>query len=80
VLDGDGAFASRCNHTLVGLEGLGDEDARVVYALLLEHRERTGSRAAANVLAHFGTAPFVKVIPHDYKRALERSRPLVEAA
>ena len=78
VLDPDGTFSSRCNQTLVGLEGLGDDDARIVYALLLEHRERTGSRAAANVLAHFGAAPFVKVIPHDYKAALQR--PLAQAA
>ena len=63
-----------------GSKALGADDARIVYALLLEHRERTGSRAAANVLAHFGAAPFVKVIPHDYKAALERTRPLAEAA
>ena len=45
---------------------------------MLEHRERTGSRAAVNVLAHFSAAPFVKVIPHDYKAAL--ARPLAAAA
>ncbi|HEY6891141.1 MAG TPA: glutamate synthase large subunit [Solirubrobacter sp.] len=80
VLDVDGDFAARCNRTLVGLEALDPDDQRLVYTLLLEHRERTGSRAAANLLAHFGPAPFVKVIPHDYKRALERARPLAEAA
>ena len=51
VLDPDGDFASRCNQTLVGLEALDAEDRRRVYALLLEHRERTGSRAAAAVLS-----------------------------
>ena len=80
VLDVDGDFATRCNQALVGLETLDPDDQRLVYGLLLEHRERTGSRAAASLLAHFGPAPFVKVIPHDYKRALERSRPLAEAA
>ena len=78
VLDRDGTFASRCNQALVGLDPLDSGDHRLLYSLLLEHRERTGSRAAASVLAYFGTAPFVKVIPHDYKRALER--PLAEAA
>ncbi|MDA0165857.1 glutamate synthase large subunit [Solirubrobacter ginsenosidimutans] len=80
VLDVDGDFATRCNQGLVGLETLDPDDTRLVYGLLLEHRRRTGSRAAANLLAHFGLAPFVKVIPHDYKRALERSHALAEAA
>jgi glutamate synthase (NADPH/NADH) large chain/glutamate synthase (ferredoxin) len=80
VLDVNGDFASHCNQALVGLEALDPDDHRLVYALLLEHRERTGSRAAASLLAHFGPAPFVKVIPHDYKRALERSHALAEAA
>jgi glutamate synthase domain-containing protein 3 len=80
VLDSDGGFASRCNQTLVGLDALDSEDRRRVYALLLEHRERTGSRAAAAVLSNFGAAPLVKVIPHDYRRALERKHELAEAA
>jgi glutamate synthase domain-containing protein 3 len=80
VLDPDGTFPSRCNQTLVGLDSLDSDDRRKVYALLLEHRERTGSRAAASVLADFDAAPLVKVIPHDYRRALEREAELVEAA
>jgi glutamate synthase (NADPH/NADH) large chain/glutamate synthase (ferredoxin) len=80
VLDGDGGFASRCNQALVGLDSLDSDDRRKVYALLLEHRERTGSRVAAAVLADFDGAPLVKVIPHDYRRALEREHELVEAA
>ena len=71
----DGGFAARCNQTLVGLDELDGEDRRRVRGLLLEHRERTGSRAAAAVLADFDRAPLVKVIPHDYgRRVLERSR------
>ena len=46
----------------------------------LVYRERTGSRAAAAVLSNFEAAPLVKVIPHDYRRALERSHELAEAA
>jgi glutamate synthase domain-containing protein 2/glutamate synthase domain-containing protein 1/glutamate synthase domain-containing protein 3 len=80
VLDPDGDFASRCNQTLVGLDALDADDRRTVYALLLEHRERTGSRAAAAVLSNFDGAPLVKVIPHDYRRALERSNELAEVA
>ncbi len=80
VLDADGDFASRCNQTLVGLDALDADDRRRVYALLLEHRERTGSAAAAAVLSNFDAAPLVKVIPHDYRRALERSPSLARAA
>jgi glutamate synthase domain-containing protein 2/glutamate synthase domain-containing protein 1/glutamate synthase domain-containing protein 3 len=80
VLDADGTFASRCNQALVGLDALDADDHRTVYALLLEHRERTGSRAAESVLANFDAAPLVKVIPHDYRRVLERGHALAEAA
>jgi glutamate synthase (ferredoxin) len=81
VLDPDGDFASRCNQTLVGLDVLDADDRRLVYSLLLEHRERTGSQAAAAVLSNFDGAPLVKVIPHDYRRALERrDHELAEAA
>jgi glutamate synthase domain-containing protein 3 len=80
VLDADGDFALRCNQTLVGLDALDAKDRRRVYALLLEHRERTGSRAAAAVLSNFDAAPLIKVIPHEYRKALEREHELAEAA
>jgi glutamate synthase (NADPH/NADH) large chain/glutamate synthase (ferredoxin) len=64
VLDKDGTFAERCNHDQVALEELEDEDVRVVRALVEEHRERTGS----TVEVDFGA--FVKVMPHEYRRAL----------
>jgi glutamate synthase domain-containing protein 3 len=72
VLDRDGAFASRCNKELVGLDPLDAEDAAELQALVEEHAERTGSTVAAAVLADWdATLPsFVKVLPHDYKRAL----------
>jgi glutamate synthase (NADPH/NADH) large chain/glutamate synthase (ferredoxin) len=65
VLDRDGTFAERCNHEMVALEELEDEDSRVVRSLVDEHRERTGS----TVDVDFGA--FVKVMPHEYRRALE---------
>jgi glutamate synthase (NADPH/NADH) large chain/glutamate synthase (ferredoxin) len=64
VLDRDGTFAQRCNHELVGLESLDPEDLRVVRELVDEHRERTGSTVDVDFDA------FVKVMPHDYRRAL----------
>ncbi|HVM58046.1 MAG TPA: glutamate synthase large subunit [Gaiellaceae bacterium] len=72
VLDEDGTFAQRCNHELVGLEPVGEDDAEAVRALVEEHERRTGSPVAARVLAGWDAALglFVKVMPHDYKRAL----------
>jgi glutamate synthase (NADPH/NADH) large chain/glutamate synthase (ferredoxin) len=64
VLDRDGTFAERCNHEMVALEELEPEDVDVVRALVEEHRERTGSTVEVDVGA------FVKVMPHEYRRAL----------
>jgi glutamate synthase (NADPH/NADH) large chain/glutamate synthase (ferredoxin) len=70
VLDQDDTFAARCNLQLVDLEALDGEDEQTVIGLLEEHAERTGSPVALGVLAEWNPARFVKVIPHDYKRAL----------
>ena len=70
VIDDDGSFAERCNTQLVALDALDDTDAGEVQALLLEHAERTGSTVAQALLGDWNPLRFVKVIPHDYKRAL----------
>src|SRR5437867_861553 len=72
VLDDDGHFERRCNTELVGFDPLEDEDAEIVHALVTEHAERTGSPVAARVLERWDAMlpQFVKVMPHDYKRAL----------
>jgi glutamate synthase domain-containing protein 3 len=72
VLDQDGGFGGRCNKELVGFDPLEDEDVALLRALVAEHRERTGSPVAARVLASWeeSLSRFVKVMPHDYKRAL----------
>jgi glutamate synthase domain-containing protein 3 len=82
VLDEDGLFAGRCNTQLVGLEGLTDEDETALRALLEEHVERTGSTFAAELLDDWDLDRFVKVMPHDYRRALglPAARPLARAA
>jgi glutamate synthase (NADPH/NADH) large chain/glutamate synthase (ferredoxin) len=82
ALDEDGLFAGRCNTQLVGLEGLTDDDADEVRALLSEHAERTGSPVAAGLLEDWDADRFVKVVPHDYRRALglPAARPLARAA
>ncbi len=74
VYDVDRRFADRCNVELVDLEQLTDADAEEVKALISEHAMRTGSLVARNVLASWERGArdrFVKVMPRDYKRALE---------
>jgi glutamate synthase domain-containing protein 3 len=73
VLDENGTFATRCNPQLVTLEQVEDEDAATLRGLIEEHELRTGSHVAAHLLADWETtlAAFVKVMPNDYRRALE---------
>ncbi len=70
VLDEDGGFRGRCNTELIGFEDV-DDDAEL-RPLVEEHLARTGSAVAERLLADWTTAlpRFVKVMPHDYKRAL----------
>jgi glutamate synthase (NADPH/NADH) large chain/glutamate synthase (ferredoxin) len=77
VLDEDGGFRARCNFELVGLEEVGEADAEELRALVEEHAAHTGSAVAGRLLADWaGSLPrFVKVMPHDYKRALEDLEP-----
>jgi glutamate synthase (NADPH/NADH) large chain/glutamate synthase (ferredoxin) len=76
VLDEDGTFAERCNTELVGLESLELEDLRVLRELIEEHERRTDSPVAGNILDDWQKAQlrFVKVMPHDYRAALEEHR------
>ena len=75
VLDEDGGFASRCNAAMVELGALDDEDESTVRALVAEHVKRTESVKGRAVLAAWGSgAPFVKVLPLEYKRVLAAKR------
>jgi glutamate synthase domain-containing protein 3 len=73
VLDEDETFERRCNMELVGFDEVSADDARELRELIAEHAQRTGSPVAERVLANWSeTLPrFVKVMPHDYKRALQ---------
>ncbi|MGH9009560.1 MAG: hypothetical protein ACRDYF_06870, partial [Acidimicrobiia bacterium] len=74
VLDEAGVFAQRCNTDLVDLDPLDDADLAFVRDLVAEHGCRTGSAVADRLLARWDDQPpaFVKVMPRDYKKALER--------
>jgi glutamate synthase domain-containing protein 2/glutamate synthase domain-containing protein 1/glutamate synthase domain-containing protein 3 len=73
VLDEDGSFPARCNTELIGFDEISADDARELRELVAEHAQRTGSPVAERVLAQWNEllGKFVKVMPHDYKRALE---------
>ncbi len=72
VLDADGGFAGRCNTDLVGFDEIDAADAIELHELIEEHHLRTLSTVAARILEDWDAwlPRFVKVMPHDYKRAL----------
>ncbi|MBV8990684.1 MAG: glutamate synthase subunit alpha, partial [Solirubrobacterales bacterium] len=75
VYDVDRGFEQRCNPELVDLEPLTREDEAEVRELIKEHVARTGSLVGRNVLASWDRGArerFVKVMPRDYRRALEQ--------
>ncbi len=76
VNDLDGDFAQRCNREMVLLERLDDEGAVAVSELIARHRDLTGSTIATRLLEHWTTsrARFVRVIPVEYKKVLDRQR------
>ena len=72
ALDLDGGFRSRCNTELVGFDEITGDDSEELRGLVQEHHDRTGSTVAAGLLENWEVSVdrFVKVMPHDYKRAL----------
>jgi len=76
VLDESGVFAEkRCNRELVDLEPLDDPvEIGAVRSMIWRHLAYTGSPVAQRVINEWYQvrAKFVKIMPHDYKRALVR--------
>src|SRR5437763_5115711 len=72
VLDEDEGFEGRCNLELVGFDEISADDERELRGLIAEHAQRTGSPVAERILSRWSEylPRFVKVMPHDYKRAL----------
>jgi glutamate synthase (NADPH) large chain len=72
VYDADGGFRGRCNTELVGFDAISPDESEELRGWVEEHRERTGSRVAGRLLDDWPATlnKVVKVMPHDYKRAL----------
>jgi glutamate synthase domain-containing protein 3 len=77
VLDEDGTFHDRCNTAMVELEPVSkDEDIEVLRTLIENHVRNTDSPKAMLVLADWDKylPKFVKIMPTEYRLALERLR------
>jgi glutamate synthase (NADPH/NADH) large chain len=76
VLDRTQLFDTRCNLETVDVEPLAEEDRRFLRAVISRHVHFTGSPNAAGILAGWEEMLplFVKVIPLDYRAALQRLR------
>jgi glutamate synthase (NADPH/NADH) large chain len=73
VYDPHGRFASRVNMGMVELAPLDDADSEWLASVLQRHLAETGSAVARRLLAGPAgyAASFVKVVPTDYRLALE---------
>jgi len=75
VYDPHGMFKNGlCNMELVELENLNEIDSSELFALIKNHYHATDSNKAFQILENWNvnSSHFVKVIPTDYKKALER--------
>jgi glutamate synthase (NADPH/NADH) large chain len=73
VWDKAGDFASKVNPEMVALETLTPEDENILRLFVEKHAELAHSKVAEKLLADWSNAvgQFVKVMPQDFKRALE---------
>jgi glutamate synthase domain-containing protein 3 len=77
VLDEQGDFGRlRCNLEMVDLEPVVEEDATELRTMVERHLKYTGSSVARRVLDQWRTVlpKFVKIMPVDYKLALEKMK------
>jgi glutamate synthase (NADPH) large chain len=75
VLDEDGSFAGKCNMGMVELHAIEQQHEIVqIHALLVRHHQYTGSAVAHRALDDWDNyiGKFVKVMPTEYRRVLER--------
>jgi glutamate synthase domain-containing protein 3 len=83
VLDEKGDFRDkRCNVAAVELEPVPEEDERLLQDLIQQHVEYTGSPRAQWILEKWDEMlpRFIKIFPHEYRRALREAAAAVAAA
>ena len=77
VLDEMQLFDTLCNLDMVELESVWKEnDKKILKNLIEKHYKWTGSERAKQILDSWNdmTGKFVKVVPIDYRKALEKMR------
>ncbi|MFP4165117.1 MAG: glutamate synthase large subunit [Chitinispirillaceae bacterium] len=77
ILDEDQLFDTKCNLEMVDIEPVIEEDdSSLLYNLITNHVELTGSEYASRILRDWTEMlpQFVKVMPIDYRKALERMK------
>jgi len=76
VYDEDGTFPLKCNHEMVKLYPLDEDDAAEVRELLRKFYEYTGSDRPRRMLQDWEDyrPKFVKVYPNDYRRVVETQK------
>jgi glutamate synthase (NADPH/NADH) large chain len=72
VADDDRLLQARCSMATVDLEPLTTEDEDIVRALIEEHVAHTRSAHAKHMLTGPLKRRFVKVMPHEWRRALQQ--------
>lgn len=89
VFDQNHDFASKCNQETVALEKVTEEEETTWLRMaIVDHMNFTNSTVAASILDNWDASltSFVKVFPHDYKRALlmqqlqNQTQPRVQSA
>ena len=75
VLNPDGKFESRVNKEMVTLDELSKEDDKLLKTMVHNFKVYTGSKFADNLLDDWAyyLPLFTKVMPSEYKAALERN-------
>ena len=81
VWDKDNSFEQNCNKELVLLEAVTD-DLEALKSLIQNHYDYTKSPRAKEILDSWKTSQnqFVKVMPEDYKRVLEKRKELANVS
>ena len=80
VYDSHENFHEKCNHEMVDLDSLDQQDIQLLKALLEEHVQSTNSAVAKYLLSDLEIQidRFIKVFPRDYKLALSKQKAGIE--
>jgi glutamate synthase (NADPH/NADH) large chain len=77
IYDPESKLRSNTNTEMVFVEPLADEEERqYIHSMVEEHFTRTGSAVAKKLLGNWSGSidAFIRVIPNDYKRVLEKQK------